>query len=142
MITKYGYIRVSSRTQENNTRLEIQKQKWLAAGILEENRVEDIKSGRTLNRPGLQGFIFKLSPGDVIVAVKMDRLARTLKQTFALQALLEAKHCHLECLEEKVDYRNPASKLTFALLAAASEYEMDLRKERIKAGIAAKKAQN
>jgi DNA invertase Pin-like site-specific DNA recombinase len=76
------------------------------------------------------------------VSVKIDDVARTLNQTFNLQALLEAKNCRLECLEEKVHYSSSGDKLNFALLAAASEYEINFRKERIKAGIALKKAQN
>ena len=50
---RYGYARVSSKSQEENSSLEFQKQELLAQGVLEENIRVEVKSasGSMENRP-------------------------------------------------------------------------------------------
>jgi len=42
---KYGYVRVSSKTQESNSSIESQKQQLIQNGIEEENIFVEIGSG-------------------------------------------------------------------------------------------------
>ena len=42
---KYGYVRVSSKTQESNSSIEYQKQQLIQNGIEEENIFVEIGSG-------------------------------------------------------------------------------------------------
>ena len=42
---KYGYVRVSSKTQESNSSIESQKQQLIQNGIQEENIFVEIGSG-------------------------------------------------------------------------------------------------
>ena len=43
-MTKYGYTRVSSKSQENNSSLEGQKQQLIENGILEKNILVEVGS--------------------------------------------------------------------------------------------------
>ena len=51
-MTKYGYARISSKSQENNSSLEGQKQQLIKNGILEKNILVEVGVGASPN-PGL-----------------------------------------------------------------------------------------
>lgn len=75
-MTKYGYARVSSKSQENNSSLERQKLQLIENGILEEHILPEIGSAGTeiKNRPIFQTLINqKLQEGDTLMVTKIDR---------------------------------------------------------------------
>lgn len=72
MSKKYGYIRVSSKEQ-NESRQLIAMQEY---GIPPRNLIIDKQSGKDFNRPGYQKLIRKLKPGDTLVIKSIDRLGR------------------------------------------------------------------
>lgn len=81
---KYGYIRVSHKTQdETRQRIEIEKM-----GVLPENCFVDKASGKTfIGREAWEKLLTKLTIGDVIVIHEIDRLGRDnkeIKETFEL----------------------------------------------------------
>lgn len=81
---KYGYIRVSHKTQdETRQRIEIEKK-----GVLTENCFVDKTSGKTfIGRDAWEKLLAKLVIGDVIVIHEIDRLGRNnkeIKETFEL----------------------------------------------------------
>lgn len=75
---KYGYARVSSKSQEANSSLESQKQELIANGILENNIIIEVGSAinEIKNRPGFQNLIQNvLKEGYTLVVTKIDRCA-------------------------------------------------------------------
>jgi len=72
----YGYIRVSSKSQQDNNSFEQQeraiKERWEDAEIFREQF-----TGTTTHRPILDDVISRLKPNDTLVVTKLDRLART-----------------------------------------------------------------
>ena len=67
---KYGYARVSSKSQENNSSLESQKLQLIENGILEKHILFEIGSAGTeiKNRPIFQTLINqKLQEGDTLI---------------------------------------------------------------------------
>lgn len=72
MSKKYGYIRVSSKEQ-NESRQLIAMQEY---GIQPANFIIDKQSGKDFNRPGYQKLVRKLKPGDTLVIKSIDRLGR------------------------------------------------------------------
>ena len=46
---KYGYVRVSSKTQESNSSIQFQKQQLIQNGIEEENIFVEVRSGGSSN---------------------------------------------------------------------------------------------
>ena len=81
---KYGYVRVSSKTQESNSSIESQKQQLIQNGIQEENIFVEIGSGANeiKNRSVFQKLINqKLKENDLLMVTKIDRCSRCLLYT-------------------------------------------------------------
>lgn len=90
-MTKYGYTRVSSKSQENNSSLEGQKQQLIENGILEKNILVEVGSAANeiKNRLVFQTLIHqKLQEGDVLMVSKIDRCSRNTLEFLKLQDIL------------------------------------------------------
>ena len=98
-----GYFRVSSKTQEQNSSLDDQRQKLIAAGVKEENLHFDVKSGKSFLRPGLKDALAKLQPNSFLVITKMDRVSRKLRDFYHLQTELERRGARLHCLSRTLN---------------------------------------
>jgi DNA invertase Pin-like site-specific DNA recombinase len=72
---------------------------------------------------------------DVVACVKLDRLARSTHHLVSLAKELEA------VLDQAIDTTTPAGRLLFHVLAAIAEFERDLIRDRVRAGIRRAKAQ-
>ncbi len=68
----YGYIRVSSREQ-NEDRQRIALLNW---GVEEKNLFLDKQSGKDFHRPSYLRMVKKLKQGDLLVVKSIDRLGR------------------------------------------------------------------
>ena len=69
---QYGYIRVSSREQDEDR----QKVAMLEFGIETVNIILDKQSGKDFDRPGYRWLLKKSKPGDTLVIKSIDRLGR------------------------------------------------------------------
>ena len=77
---KYGYVQVSSKSQEANSSLESQKQELVRNGILESNIIIEVGSAANeiRNRPGFQNLIQNvLKEGDTLVLINLLMLRST-----------------------------------------------------------------
>ena len=72
----YGYIRVSSRDQNEDRQLLSLKQ----IGVLEKNIYLDKQSGRDFNRPQYRKMIRKLKKDDLLYIKSIDRLGRNYEE--------------------------------------------------------------
>ena len=70
--TMYGYIRVSTKDQNEARQLAAMKQ----FGIAEDHMVVEKQSGKDFQRPRYQKLLQRLRPGDVLVVKSIDRLGR------------------------------------------------------------------
>ena len=64
----------------------------------------------------------------------MDRILRKRIDSYKVQAELESKGATLLCLEEAIEQTTPGGKLSFAVLAAASEFELEIEQLELRAG--------
>lgn len=72
----YGYIRVSSKEQnENRQRITMNE-----FSISEENIFFDIQSGKDFNRPGYLSLLSTLKKNDVLYVKSIDRLGRNYEE--------------------------------------------------------------
>ena len=131
---RIGYARVS--TQEQN--LDLQKDALKRAGC--KKIIEDIASGKTENRPGLDRVRELLREGDVLVVWRLDRLGRSLKHLIELMTELEQKKIGFQSLQESIDTTSPGGKLIFHMFGALAEFERNLIRERTRAGLDAARA--
>lgn len=95
------------------------------------------QSGAKSERPGLNSMLSDMRRGkfDVIVIWKLDRLARSLKQLLAISEECRSLGVDLVSLQQNIDSTLPAGKLTFQILGAVAEFERELLRERVKAGM-------
>ncbi len=102
----------------------------------------DKYTGKTLDRPGLTKLLAEVRAGRIgkIVVWRLDRLGRTAKGLTALFDELVKLKVDFVSLKDGIDLRTPAGRLIANVLASVASYETEIRAERIKAGIDAKRA--
>ena len=91
----YGYIRVSSKKQNEDRQLSALKEK----GISIENIFIDKESGKDFNRTAWKNLMAKLIVGDTIIIKELDRMGRNNKELKENFELIKNKGCYLEFLE-------------------------------------------
>ena len=72
MTKTYGYIRVSSRDQNEERQVRAMEE----FGIPPSDMILDKQSGKDFDRPGYKKLIRKIKPGDTLVIKSIDRLGR------------------------------------------------------------------
>ncbi len=129
-----GYARVST---EDQTPLP-QSQALKSAGCAEIH--EEHASGGNRARPVLARVLERISKGDTLVVVRIDRLARSLSHLLEVIERLEAKGAFFRSIEDPIDTASPQGKFTLQVLGAAAEFERALIRERTKAGLRSARA--
>ena len=84
-----------------------------------------------------------LRQGDVLTVTKPDRLARSTAELLSIEADLSKRGIGLVVLSmggERLDTRNPTSKLMLTILAGVATWEREIMLERQREGIAKAKA--
>ncbi|WP_262391815.1 recombinase family protein [Nocardiopsis sp. CNR-923] len=129
-----GYARVSTPDQK----LDRQSAALQSAGCV---RVfADTASGRDAHRPELTACLDFLRPGDTVVVVSLDRLARSLADLITLVSDLNHAGVGLRSLHEALDTTTPGGRLVFHVFAALAEFIRELIVESTKEGLAAARA--
>ena len=137
---KYGYVRVSSKTQESNSSIQSQKQQLIQNGIEEENIFVEVGSGANeiKNRSVFQKLINqKLKENDLLMVTKIDRCSRNTLEFLKLQDILFKKNITFVALDLPTSVDLATNKLMATTLSAMAEFENNRRKERQKQGIRA-----
>ena len=126
-----GYARVSTTGQS----LEGQISALRAAGASEI--IEETASGGDGQRPALARLLRKISSGDVLVVVRIDRLARSVSHLLSVIETLEGCGAGFRSLGDPVDTTTPQGKFALQILGAVGELERALIRERTLAGLSA-----
>ncbi|WP_250675280.1 recombinase family protein (plasmid) [Paraclostridium ghonii] len=129
----YGYARVSTKSQEDNTSLENQIK------ILNENGCSkvfyEVHTGATMERPQWNELEKILKQGDTIVITKLDRFTRSTEKGIQKIKALTEKGIKVNILNMGiVDLSSSMGKMMFTVLTAFAEYEKDCIVERMKEG--------
>ena len=88
----------------------------------------------------LARLLDRIGPGDTLVVVRIDRLARSLAHLLEVIERLDAKGAHFRSLHDPIDTASPQGKFTLQVLGAAAEFERALIRERTRAGLASARA--
>jgi DNA invertase Pin-like site-specific DNA recombinase len=130
-----GYARVSTTDQDLN----VQRAALTAAGcnlVLEEK----VSGTKRVGREQLDLALKILSPGDVLVVTRLDRLGRSMRDLANIAHELQEKGAALRVLEQSVDTSTSAGRAFFGMLATFAQFETDVRSERQREGIERVKA--
>lgn len=132
-MTLYGYARVSTEDQEDA--LQSQLDLLLRAGVEAEHIAREIGSTRN-PLPIRDKLIAKLAEGDLIVVFKLDRIGRSLPDVLDVVARIDKAKANVRTLDGlQIDTSNAAGRLIFHILAAVSEFERDVTRERMLEGV-------
>ena len=138
----YGYARVSSKSQENNSSLEGQKLQLIENGILEKHILFEIGSAGTeiKNRPIFQTLINqKLQEGDTLMVTKIDRCSRNTLEFLKLQDILFKRKIEFISLDLIHSDDLNINHLIATTLSSIAEFEYNRQKKRQSAEIRAAK---
>jgi DNA invertase Pin-like site-specific DNA recombinase len=132
------YVRVSTQdqatdAQEAELKEYCQRRGWTCAVYRDHGQ-----SGAKSDRPALNELIADLRRRkvDVMVVWALDRLARSLKQLLTISEECRSLGVDLVSLKQSLDTTGPAGRLTFQILGAVAEFERELLRERVRAGMA------
>lgn len=140
-----GYVRVSTKNQEDNTSLADQEKRIKAYceafGHELINLYVEVGSGK--NTKSREQFNLALEDvktnADGIIAIKLDRIARNTRDVLALvEDVLQPANKALVLLDLQVDTSTPTGKMILTVMAAVATLERDTIKERMQNGRKAK----
>ncbi|KAB2654865.1 recombinase family protein [Brucella tritici] len=129
-----GYARVSTEDQQTDA----QTAELQAAGCT--RIVTEHGSGASRARPALTRLISNISAGDVLVVVRLDRLARSVSHLLAVIEDLTDRGAHFRSLHDPIDTSTPQGMFSLQVLGAVAQLERALISERTKAGVRSAKA--
>ena len=139
---RYAYARVSSKSQEDNSSLEAQKDEFLRLGVPVKNiRVEvGSASDKIQDRPVFYNLIDdELKENDLLLVTKIDRCSRNTLEFLKLQERLHKKGVRFISLDLPYSNDMAVNQLISTNLAAIATFENERRKERQRQGIQAAK---
>lgn len=132
------YVRVSTTDQETDmqeTELKeySENRSWNCTVYRDKGQ-----SGARNDRPALTALLgdMRKRKFDVVVVWALDRLARSLKQLLRIAEDCKSLGVDLVSLKQNVDTTLPAGRLTFQVLGAVAEFEREMLRERVRAGMA------
>lgn len=135
-----GYARTSTTDQQAGLDAQERNLKAAGAGKVFKEQVSSVAD----NRAELDACLAYLREGDVLMVTKPDRLARSTGALLAIEADLSRRGIGLVVLSmggERLDTRNPTSKLMLTILAGVATWEREIMLERQREGIAKAKAE-
>ena len=139
---EYGYIRVSTREQNEDRQLKAMEE----YGIKPANISVDKQSGKDFKRPGYRRLLKKLRPGDTIVVKSIDRLGRNYDEILEQWRLLtKQKQVWIVVLDMPLLNTKQGKDLTgvviadivLQLLSYVAQTEREFNRQRQAEGIAA-----
>ena len=130
-----GYARVS--TGEQTLDPQLAELREAGCTLIHEEQA----SGADRTRPALARLLAAIRPGDTLVVVRLDRLARSLSHLLQVIEMLEARGAHFRSLGDPVDTATAQGKFSLQVMGAVAELERALIRERTKAGLRSARAQ-
>lgn len=142
-IAVYARVSTSDKGQDPEMQLRelreyCERRQW----VITNEFVDVGVSGAKDSRPQLNRLMAaaKQRRFDAVLVWKLDRFGRSLKHLVAALGEFEALGVAFVSLRDSFDLTTPAGRLMFNLVASFAEFERDLIRERVKAGIANRRA--
>lgn len=139
------YLRVSTDSQTtDNQRLALEavceQRGWQVVQQYADNGISGAK-GRD-KRPALNTLLKDATRGrfDVVLAWAMDRLGRSLADLIDTLRTLESAHVDLILHQQAIDTTTPAGRMFFHVTGAFAEFEREMIRSRVNAGLARARA--
>jgi DNA invertase Pin-like site-specific DNA recombinase len=138
-VALYGRVSTLDKGQDVNLQLNelreySEHRDWKIAGEYVDNGV----SGAKESRPELNRLMAdaKKRKFDAIAVWKLDRFGRSLKHLVMTLADLESLGIAFVSIRDGFDLSTPSGRLMFQIIGAMGEFERNLIRERVRAGMA------
>jgi len=131
MMALIGYARVSTDKQVHDLQLDA----LTKAGC--DKIFTDTMSGAKTDRQGLVAALAYVREGDVLCCWRLDRIGRSLKHLIETINDLDSRGVAFRSLTESIDTSTPGGRLIFHIFGALAQFERELIRERVNAGLAA-----
>ena len=134
------YARCSTADQSVALQLDALRDYAAARGLqIVDEFIDEGVSGSKARRPALDRLLAEAKRRrlDVVAVWRLDRLARSVRHLVNIAAELEVLGVDLVALDQAIDTSSSAGRFLFHTLAAVGELELDLCRERTRAGLAA-----
>ena len=139
------YLRVSTLDQARNGYglgdQELQCKKYLDLYYPNETNVEVYKddgfSAKNLERPAMERMIEEIKQHKIfmIVAFKLDRLTRSVVDTYKLIKTVSDYDCSLVAVVDRIDISSANGRMLVGILSVISQWEREVISERTIAGL-------
>lgn len=132
---KVGYVRVSTREQDEGNALEQQTARVEKAGAI--LIFSDIESGRSDKRKEFNKMLTQCRQGKIseVICTRIDRLGRSVVSIHKAIALFEQYKVKLNVLDSPVDPSSPFGWFSINQMAGLAEFESRLLSQRIRHGL-------
>lgn len=140
-----AYCRVSTADKQTTASQREAIRQWAKANHVPQTEIrwyEDRITGTTTDRPQLQKLLWAVEKNriDCVVIFRLDRLARSLRDGLEMLATLADKGIRVVSVSENIDFGNSTGRLIASILLAVASFERETTVDRIKAGMAAARA--
>jgi DNA invertase Pin-like site-specific DNA recombinase len=137
-VALYGRVSTLDKGQDVNLQLNELREYGERRGWKIAGEYVDSVSGAKESRPELNRLMAdaKKRKFDVIAVWKLDRFGRSLKHLVLTLADLESLGIAFVSLREGFDLSTPSGRLMFHIIGAMAEFERNLIRERVRAGMA------
>ena len=137
------YCRVSTTGQTADNQLLALRSFAQARGWASTEFVDQGQSGAKERRPALDSLLAaaRARKIDLVACVKLDRLARSVHHLVGMVREFEVLGVDLVVLDQAIDTTTPSGRLLFHVLASVAEFERDLIRDRVLAGLKRARAQ-
>jgi DNA invertase Pin-like site-specific DNA recombinase len=135
------YARVSTSNHGQDVGLQLDELRQVAAQrgwLIVDDFVDEGISGSEDHRPALDRMMAAAQAGrmDVVMVWKLDRLGRSLRNLLVLIESLSTAGVDLTSVRDPgIDTTSPTGRLLLQLLGCFAEYERELLRERVIAGV-------
>ena len=109
--------------------------------VIEENGTSGTVAPEMREGMGPALAMLRNGAADVLVALKLDRVGRDVRDLLSLVAAADAEGWGLALLDLDLDTTTAAGKLVLTMMAAVAEWESNVIAERTRAALQTKKAQ-
>jgi site-specific DNA recombinase len=123
-------------SQERRCRSYCDAQGWEVKGVF----IDAGASAKDLDRPELDRALSALSPGDMLVILKLDRMTRVVSHLAPLLSRISAAGADWVTVQEHYDTSTATGRLMLRLMLELSHWEREVIGERTAAALAEKRA--
>lgn len=132
------YARVSTVDKEQNPEVQLSEMReicvrrdWIPTEFV------DRMSGTKSQRPQFQEMLRQVRQGkcDVVVVFRLNRFARSTRELVNWLDEFQAMGVDFISLHESIDTTTPQGRLLYRIMAALAEFEVDIIRENVRAGL-------